>query len=302
MIKLFILIFILLTIQLCMAQNSNSTTPITQPSSTELAKRWQITIEPTYGLDTTKTKFYSDDDGPGPNEPVEIDLTSRNAFQTIPISFQYSISPQQSLYLNIPYIFRSEELKGIGLTLNESRSGLGDIRLGYENQFNLSSESTWRGSLGIDLQTPTGSSQFNSNDVGLIPLGTGHYEITGTFGMQKVADPLIITYSTGVNYTCPRTLTGYRIKPELGYSIQTGLGFAINDRMILTEQLQYSRSSNVFLISNQTTETKVDQAYITHSLIYNRGKNKSSYRFSLTTGLNDASTDIILNVALLNEF
>jgi hypothetical protein len=218
-------------------------------------------------------------------------LTVRRSYIIIPFSFRYELSRRNSLTVTVPFIRRQDELKLGSVSTKSSNQGLGDIQISFERTFSRLLRSSWDGSLQFNVGLPTGRSPYNSEG-NKSSLGTGHYELGGVVGVRRIFDPVAFNASFGINKTLPRTVQGERISPGLGYSAQTGIAYALSDRWVISEQLNYSRRPNVFLSNPLDTRTTVtDQAYLNHSLIYNPKGDAHTFRFTFNVGLNDASTD-----------
>lgn len=248
----------------------------------------QISLDPAVGLDSQRLVF--------PGAPT---FTVRRRFQQFPIGIRYRFGKADTVTLDLPFIRREEEILAEGKSLQRTSSqGLGDISIGYERNFPRLGKSAWSADAGFNLRLPTGKSIYEIGENEL-PLGNGHYEIGGFLGLRRVADPVVFNIGFGVNYSLARDVGSTRVAPGLGFSLQSGIAYALNDRFALSEQLSFSRSNNVLLLNSfETASQKVDQAYLSHGLIFSGKRGGKVLRALLTLGLNDASTDYILSVSL----
>lgn len=211
----------------------------------------------------------------------------RSAVSTV-FSAKYEINDRNSLTISVPHVRRRDEIKTGGTSIKTSNAGLGDIQVKFERLYPRLRESAWDSTVEINVGLPTGKSIYSAGD-NQSPLGTGHYDVGGVFGVRRVFDPLAFNVSAGVSYALPRSIDGTHIAPGIGYQAQTGLVYTVTDRVGLTQSLQYTRSPNFFL-SNPTDAQTVsrDQAYLRHSAVFNpRGGH--DLRAFFTLGLNPES-------------
>lgn len=268
--------------------------------------RLEISAETTFQSDREKVRVVSSEllNPKKLQEAVQADsgeklATSSEREQTItvsrssvvtPISIRYEINDRSSVTLILPYVRRQDEIGVEGGSVKTRGQGLGDVQLRFEKTQPRLRNTAWDGSIEFDLGIPTGKSIYNLGK-NQSPLGIGHYEIGGLVGVRRIFDPVSFNASLGVIYDVPRTVQGTRIAPGLGYSAQTGIGFALSDKWVLSEQMSYTRRPNVFLSSPTDAQTvSTDQSYLSHSLIRSvRGG--GSLRVNFTIGLNPASSD-----------
>jgi len=116
---------------------------------------------------------------------------------------------------------------------------------------------------------------------------------------NRVADPIATSMGIGLNYSLAKRFNGESIEPGLGYTLHSEIAYSLNDKWVLTERLEYDRQPNIFMQNSFTMQTEnVDQAYLTHSIVYNPTKTGNVYSLQLSLGLNDASTGLIVSVGV----
>lgn len=222
-------------------------------------------------------------------------LTTKQSFQVMPFDLRYRVGSKGTLSLEVPYIRRYQELQFAGESISATGAGIGDIGVGFEKTFRRERMSGWEGTFGLNLRLPTGRNVYDGLGDNELALGTGHYEIGAMLDFRRIADPLVTNIGLGLSYTLPRTYGDEHIRPGFGFTIRSGIGYALNDRWVLVEQLEYTRRPNVLLQGATTVQTELfDQAYITHGLIYNPFKDSNTYSLRFSLGLNNSSTDFVL--------
>jgi len=264
--------------------NQSTTPPRNIPATRQsLEDRFQLTVDPIFGFDKEKIQI---------SEFGQDNIVFQQWYVVFPFNFQWKLSNRNRVSISIPFISRQDVVRSESSTLFSSKNnGLGDIQLTFEQDFSRVRKSNWDVFTGATASFPTGKSIYN-NDPDESPLGLGHYVLGGFIGIRQVADPVLFSASVGLNYTLPRKVGPTHVKPGVGYSFQTGFGYALSDRWIFSEQLNYSLQPNIFLVNlSDTLINKTSQAYLSHSLIYNPKNKCQTFRFTYTQGLNNESTD-----------
>lgn len=266
----------------------SETLPTQQSTSpVKLTSPFEISVQPMFGTNSEEAR-----------QVIGGTLTTRQVFEVIPVALRYRLNSADTLCLNAPYVWRSEELRFADASLKAFGSGIGDVGLSLERAIRQGRLSGWDGTLGLDLRLPTGKSVYDGLNENELPLGIGHYEVGTTARFGRIADPFVLNFGIGVSYTLPRTYDNRRIRPGFGFTVQSGIGYAINDRWVLIEQLEYSRRPNALLEGPTSLQAKLfDQAYITHGLAYNPPRGGNAYSLRISLGINSASTDCVISLA-----
>jgi len=265
--------------------------PVTIPAATlgNATSPWEMSIQPIFGRDSQQNAQIFGDT-----------MTATQSFELVLFDVRYKSSYRDTLNLNVPYIRRSEELRlGAADSIKATDAGTGDICFGFERSLPRVKLSGWDGTFGMNVNIPTGKSVYSDLGDDELPMGTGHYQTGIALDFRRIADPLVTNFGFGIDYTMPRTHDGMEIRPGFGFTLRSGIGYALNDRWVLTEQMEYTRQPNVLLQNIGTAQTEImDQAYITHGLIYNPSRGGKIYSIRFTLGLNNASTDYMLTLGI----
>lgn len=245
---------------------------------------WKVSLQPTFGSESEENP-----------QLIGVSLTRQDTFEILPLEISYTPAFNRSFVVAIPYVRRREELSLGEESIATTDSGLGDIELRTDYIFRPKHMAGWDGSFGFDLTIPTGKSIYDNLGENELPMGVGHYGTGIHLNYRRISDPAVVNFGVGILYSWPRECNGEKIRPGFGFTAKTGIGYALSDRWIMTEELEFTRQPNVFLQSafTATTET-LDQAYITHSFLYNRSPDSASYSLQFSLGLNNQSTDFIM--------
>jgi hypothetical protein len=273
-----------------------------ESSSPSWTRRLQFSVETSFTFDRERLPLLSINGEHGEEthedheHPRQEDtITAQRSLLEIPLSLRFALSHRNTVTLRLPFIRRRDDFKLGGRSFKFSNEGLGDVQIGFERTFPGVREG-WDGFLGVNAQLPTGESIYDTEE-NESPLGAGHYQFSTITGVRRVFDPVFFNAAVGANYTLPRQLEGTRVRPGIGYSLQTGVGFSMNDRWVFSEQLSYSQQPNVFLVNpNETQIEKIAQSYLSHSLFYNTKSSRRALRFMLNLGLNNAASDYTLSL------
>ena len=217
-------------------------------------------------------------------------ITKRSSSQITTVSISVDIGEHNTLSGDVPYVRREDEVTAGGNSVKSRGRGLGDIQVSFEREQPRLFKTAWDGTAVFSVGLPTGKSIYNvgANES---PLGSGHYEVAGIFGVNRVFDPFVVKASGGLIYTVPRTVQGTRIAPGIGYMAQTGFGVGLSDRWVLSEEMSFIRRPNVLLATSIDAGTETaDQAYLKHALTYSP-KGGHTLEVMSTFGLNPAAAD-----------
>lgn len=249
---------------------------------------WELSMQPVFGSDSEQHP-----------QIFGVTMTVHQSFEVMPFDVCYRSSHSDTLSLSVPYIRRSQELRLGAASTKSTDSGMGDISFGFERSLRRVKLSGWDGTFGTNVNVPTGKSVYSDPGDDQLPMGTGHYQTGITLNFRRISDPLVTNFGLGIDYTMPRTHNGMEIRPGFGFTLRSGIGYALNDRWVLTEQMEYTRQPNVFLQNIGAAQTEImDQAYITHALIYSPSKGGKTYSLGFSLGLNNASTDYMLTLGI----
>lgn len=294
------------------------------PNVSYKGKRLEISAQTFFGLDSERSlAFHIHDDqadpklnvkqhGVGPEEGQDehdegivaegVDvLDIERAFQVTALSARYRLSPGTMLTVDVPFVRRQDVLRFNGDALRFRRSGLGDIRLGLYREKSRTGRGRVDVTTGLTLRLPTGKSTFDNADDFKPSLGTGFTEIGGEVNIVKMRDPMVVNLGFGVGYNLPKKHNGANLQPGMNYYMQTGLSYALSDRLVVSEHLTFVSSNNVFLTApGQPATSKTKEAYVTHGFIYHLRQGGPALRLSLSVGLNQPSVDKMLRLELVS--
>ncbi|MDQ3802339.1 MAG: pilus assembly protein N-terminal domain-containing protein [Acidobacteriota bacterium] len=278
------------------------------PSGSATARRrLQLSLEATYISDTEQFPLLSvgaphqhesgdhgdhshDGHEGSPHLHQDGTVTARRSLLVFPLSLRYSLNHRDAVTFVAPFIRRRDTIEFAGNSAHFGNEGLGDIQVGFERIVPGFLEA-WDANWGISVRVPTGESVYDIEE-GESPLGTGHYEVGGGFGVRRIFDPVVFRAGVNVNYTLPRKSEGVWFKPGLGHSVNTGIDYALTDRLALSEQLFYTQRQNAFLVNPTDARTEtLRQTYLAHSLYYKPKRGRHAYRFTFTLGLNNSAAD-----------
>lgn len=242
-----------------------------------------------HGADGHGEHAHADDEG-GAHLHQDGTVTAKRSLIIFPLSLRFPLNHRDTISVSAPFVRRRDTLEFAGNTIRFANEGLGDIHVGFERVMPGFME-TWDANWGLSARLPTGGSVYNLEE-GKSPLGTGHYEVGGGFGVRRIFDPIVFRASVNLNYALPRKVGGVWFKPGMGHSVNTGIDYALSNRFTLSEQLSFTQRQNAFLVDPTASRTETTrQAYLGHSLFLKPKRGRHDFRFTFTLGLNNAAAD-----------
>lgn len=269
------------------ASGSNNASRATRP------RRVQFAVDFIYISESETFPLLSEHAEEEDLHPHDTVKASRNLI-VVPLTMRFMASPRDTITATVPYIRRDDRISFSGQSVRSRSDGLGDIQLAFDRRFDPGWES-WSGSWGIGVRLPTGKSVYNLKE-GESPLGTGHWELSGSAGLSRLFNHLTFRSNLAVTYAVPRVVNGVKFSPGWGHGFQTGIDYLASDRWTVSQQLVHLRRQNVFLTTPLDPATEiVNQAYLSHSLFFQPKRFSHAYRLRFDVGLNNTASDLSLS-------
>ena len=250
---------------------------------------WSVSIEPIFGLHSKSVTVVEIPSNGNVSSSKFVSATLHSSFEVSSLTVSYDTTRGSTITFAEPYIWRQQSLDVNGLKAAACSQGFGDATATFEQQFFVTRLLPWICKADLQVAMPTG------NSTGELPLGTGYYVVSSDLAMQKVLDPIAVMGSIGLSYTLPKRVDSLWTSSGLGGSITTGIGYALTDRIVLSEELEYLRSTNIFVLDGNSLSSHVDQGYITQSISFNNDRH-NVFRLAFSIGMNSNSNDCIADL------
>jgi hypothetical protein len=165
---------------------------------------------------------------------------------------RYGISRGLEGFIAVPLVYGQRQNFG-GINISKEIAGISDVKFGLK--YNLINEDVGIPAvvLGITGTAPTGRNPYlpGSQAAAAVaqaqggdtrdPLnpqsGTGHWQVTGSTTALKSFDPIVLFGTINYTHFIPATYGGTHIVPGDIFELNTGFGFAVNDRGTFSSQI-----------------------------------------------------------------
>ena len=165
-------------------------------------------------------------------------------------------------FLQVPLLWGQRQINEFQSQVSNELDGLGDIRFGLK--YSAINERPWVPNvvLGLAASAPTGKAPYlpvspqtslsaasgassaslpvqvgDTRDPLNIPLGTGHWALTGSATALKSYDPIVLFATVNYTHYIPATYYGVHIVPGDIWELNSGFGFSINDSGTFSTQV-----------------------------------------------------------------
>lgn len=254
------------------AQSRNERTYGEAPTSDtlEFLRRQSVLLDPGDAqVDVGLVYTLFENDFPVPvTDPVSGDLVNvvdtrlRRRLLYIPGAIRYGLARRIQLFAYMPIGYTNTQTSAttVNFSAASSNAGVGDITAG--GTFLL------REGCGgysptivsnVGFTAPTG--KFSTPLFGLVPgsnLGQGFWAVGADALFINQYDPIVVFYGAGYRHLFHRNFGPTDYQPGEQLSYQFGLGFAVNDRVVLSTALQGLYITNVYLNDQIAKGTNIE--------------------------------------------
>jgi len=175
---------------------------------------------------------------------------------------RYGIVPRLEGFLQVPLLWGQRQINEFQNQISNELDGLGDVRFGLK--YSAINERPWVPNvvLGVSASAPTGKAPYvarppqvsaasasgassasaplpvgDTRDPLNVPLGTGHWLLTGSATALKSYDPIVLFATVNYTHYLPSTYFGVHIAPGDIWELNSGFGFSINDSGTFSTQV-----------------------------------------------------------------
>lgn len=230
-------------------------------------------------------------------------------------SLRFGLLPNLEGFVQASYLWGERDVSTfVGQQKNET-NGLGDTRFGLKYSLLPQTETMPNIVVDVSASAPTGQSpyikpppeanlnnlQVDNRDPLAIQLGLGHWSVSGGVTAIKSFDPLILFAGGSYTYYFPKKYYGIEVKPGALYSLQAGLGFAVNDTGTISSQLFAGYQNEWVFDGTHVSQTSASPVSLRFAYTHILGVN-DLIEPSVLFGLTDDATDVVIGLAYSHTF
>jgi hypothetical protein len=202
--------------------------------------------------------------------------------------------------VRLPITWAEQESLSLENFDKNSNFGIGDISAGLSYLF-LEEDKQWPEIIGsLSVTAPTGD-EPNLTNLNIVPLGSGHWDITTSLTLVKTYDPIALFGGPEYTYTFENTFDGVKVAPGDSLGYRFGVAFNVNYQITLTSQFltyyQLETKHDGVKVRGSAREPmtwRTDVAYFF---------SKNNYiQPALSFGLNDDAIDATLELSYIHRF
>lgn len=151
----------------------------------------------------------------------------------VPMAYRIGLSDRAEAYVNMPFVYaRETRSTPAGETITHN-SGIGDVGAGLKYVLFRETDIWPDVIVSAGFTMPTGESPYSANPA-IVPLGSGHWGLNGSFTLIKTSDPAVLFFGMSYAHSFPRTFGGVDIQPGESIGANFGVGFAVNRQISLS--------------------------------------------------------------------
>lgn len=208
-------------------------------------------------------------------------------------------------WISVPFGYTNIEQVSTNEYVRQNESwNIGDISFGAGYQLSHETAKLPAISTTLAVSAPTGKKRYRDltkNWLDPSDTGSGHWTVSPGVSFVRTTDPAILFGGVNFQYSAPRKIDGYRIKPGWGAGFYIGMGFALNEHLSFGTRISYSHQSRIEVDGQKIYGSDSDPVDISFS---------ASYRLydgliatpQVTFGLNDDAGKTAMSIRLRKQF
>jgi hypothetical protein len=160
---------------------------------------------------------------------------ARDRQLVIPLNIRYGIQERAQVFAQLPMGYAIFERADIQQDEVTSRLGTGDLVVGFQRL--LSQEKIDSPDIigSLSIGAPIGNHAFHPSDSAAI--GSGFWSLNAGVNFVKSFDPIVLFTGLGYTHFYQAEHVGQSIQPGELFNYSFGLGFAVNDSIVLSGEL-----------------------------------------------------------------
>ena len=224
-------------------------------------------------------------------------ITNRTAGLTLTLSTSFIQNTDISVSVPFAYNQKTQDDYFEGKSETTGKAGIGDIDVSFKFLI-VEEKKGWPELVGsLSIGVPTGESQY----VDPFSAGTGHYSLGGGLLFSKTVYPATLFGRLEYTNSFAETVDESKIQPGPSFDYGFGFGFALNHQLTLRSEFSGSYQSELKVDGEDISFSYSEPMRIRNALSYSIDP-VTSIDPSITFGLNDDATDIVLGASFSKGF
>ena len=217
------------------------------------------------------------------------------------LALRAAIMNRVEAFISVPFLYTSEEeLVETGQVVDKDDVGIGDIIFGLKTQVLQERQDRPEVIFAVTGIAPTGADLF-AGDRDAITLGGGCWAVAAGVTLIKSFDPVVLFAGVDYIHRFPKTSFDREIAPghEIAYGF--GLGFAVNDAITLSSQIQGAYLGDTEVDGRISEGSSAEPLSVRMGLTWSFGSRRYMESF-FTFGLSNDAPDSVMGASVTQRF
>lgn len=217
------------------------------------------------------------------------------------VSVRLGLMDRVEAFASLPLLYASEEeVRQGGTKSDNDEFGIGDTVFGLKAMLLREKEGRPEVILNLTGLAPTGDDPYSGGE-NVVALGDGHWGVGAGLTLIKSYDPVILFAGLDYLYRFSRNAFNTRIEPghQIGYNF--GMGFAVNEAVTLSAQLQGNFRSKTEVGGVELEDSELEPISIRFGLTYSLAAGRYLDSF-VSFGVSDDAASSVFGASVTQRF
>ncbi len=224
------------------------------------------------------------------NESLQSFRKNRSRGASVPLGISYGLTKKLEVNVSVPLVYTEIEIISPTTVNDESKSGLGDLSLGFSYKIKQESKSAPSVTVSLGVSTPTGKTAKPS-DSNSLSTGSGFWGISSGISLAKSIDPAVVFFNVGYQHTFEEKQSGDVVQPGDSLNYGFGAGLSVNNSIAFSARISGSFQKETRVDKNQLQGTSSEPISLIGSVSY-KLSNRTRLETTLSMGLSEDANDV----------
>ncbi|MBN1558110.1 MAG: transporter [Lentisphaerae bacterium] len=220
---------------------------------------------------------------------------------TLPLNFRFGISDSCEGFVSVPasYAYREFSAGEDAAVESSDTVDLGDVQAGLSYVARRETLRVPEIVATLLVRAPTGTDPYGDGGEAA-PTGSGHWGVQAGLQLISTTDPVVLYGGLLLQHEFEARGLGQDIQPGNTFGYNVGLGFAVNDDVSLSAQVQGLFQTELEL-DGETVDGSSLEPYTLRLGVTRRWERNRFIEPSVTFGLNDDAPDVVFGLAYIHQ-